>query len=228
MKLRIKPAAWALAIAVIVIGVICLYPRKRALATSASEESPIPSVPVAKVTREDLTQLEVIPAEFRAYVSVPLHAKVSGYLDKMNVDFGDRVTSGQLLATIEVPELQDELNNAIGVEQRTEADYTNAHLIYQRLADVVKQHPNLVAQQDVDTATAKDSAALAAITAAKADVGKYRTLASYTNIYAPFDGVVTHRYVDPGALVQAGTSAANLEPLLQVSDNFRLRLDFAV
>ena len=73
-----------------------------------------------------------------------LHAKVSGYLDKMNVDFGDRVKAGQLLATIEVPELHDELDNALAVEQRAEADYKDAHLIYTRLLAVNKDHPNLV------------------------------------------------------------------------------------
>ncbi len=74
-----------------------------------------------------------MPAEFRPYVEVELHAKVSGYVGKMNVDFGDKVKAGQLLATIEVPELQDELDNAMAAEQKAEADYTNAHLIYTRL-----------------------------------------------------------------------------------------------
>ncbi len=146
----------------------------------------------------------------------------------MNVDFGDRVKTGQLLATIEVPELHDELNNALAVERRTEADFTNAHLIYTRLVAVNHDHPNLVAQQDIDTATAKDLAAEAAVAAAEADAGKYRTLVGYTQITAPFDGVITHRYVDPGALVQAGTSTENTQPLLEISDNYHLRLDFFV
>lgn len=201
---------------------------KRAPVSPETDDSAVRSVPVARVTRQDLSQKEVIPAEFRAYVSVLLHAKVSGYLDRMNVDFGDRVTNGQLLATIEVPELQDQLNNAIGVQERAEADYTNTHLIYERLDKVRKEHPDLVAQQDIDTAYAKDSESVAAIAAAKADVGRYQTMASYTNIYAPFDGLITHRFVDPGALVEAGTSAANIQPLLEISDNYLLRLDFPV
>ena len=92
----------------------------------------------------------------------------------MKVDFGDRVKAGQLLATLEVPELQDELHNAIATEQKAEADYTNAHLIYMRLAAVNKEHPNLVAQQDLDTAEAKDRTTAAAIAATKADVDKYQ------------------------------------------------------
>ncbi len=147
----------------------------------------------------------------------------------MNVDFGDKVKAGQLMATLEVPELQDELDNARATEQKAEADYTNAHLIYTRLKSVNKDHPNLVAEQDLDTAEANDLAAAAAIAAAKADVEKYQTLIGYTQITAPFDGVVTHRYADPGTLIQAGTSSdTQALPLVRVSDNYRLRLDFPV
>lgn len=187
-----------------------------------------PVVAAVKVDRENLTKDVPIPGEFRPYVEVELHAKVSGYLDKMNVDFGDRVKAGQLLCTIEVPELQDQLNNAIADEQRAEADYTNAHLIYTRLVAVNKEHPDLVAEQDIDTASAKDLTAKATIAAARAEVGKYRTLVGYTQITAPFDGVITYRYVDPGALVEAGTSSDTAKPLLRISDNYHLRLDFPV
>jgi RND family efflux transporter MFP subunit len=218
---------WALSSAVAVAAVICVS-CKRGGTTEAPSEAQSPVAPTARVQREDLTKIVPIPAEFRPYVEVELHAKVSGYLDKMNVDFGDRVKAGQLLATIEVPELHDELNNALAVERRVEADYTNAHLIFMRLQAVNREHPNLVAQQDIDTATAKDLAAEAAVGAAKADAGKYRTLVGYTQITAPFDGIITHRYVDPGALVEAGTSTENTQPLLEISDNYHLRLDFFV
>ena len=184
-------------------------------------------VPVARVTREDLYNEVTIPAELRPYVEVELHAKVSGFVREMKVDFGDRVKAGQLLATLEVPELQDELHNAIATAQKDEADYTNAHLIYMRLAAVNKEHPNLVAQQDLDTADAKDRTAAAAIAATKAEVAKFNTLVDYTRITAPFDGVITKRYVDPGALIQAGTTS-DTQPLVRVSDNYRLRLDFFV
>jgi multidrug efflux pump subunit AcrA (membrane-fusion protein) len=154
--------------------------HKRAKTAAEQPSESVPIAPVARVERADLSRTVVIPAEFRGYVAVDLHAKVSGYLDQMNVDFGDRVKAGQLLITIEVPELQDQLNNAIAEEQRAEANYTNAHLIYTRLAGVNQEHPNLVAQQDIDTAGAKDLEAQAAISSAKAEVGRYRTLVSYT------------------------------------------------
>ena len=185
------------------------------------------TVAVAQVTRQDLYQENTIFAEFRPYVEVELHAKVSGFVREMKVDFGDRVKTGQLLATLEVPELQDELHSAIATEQKAEAEYTNAHLIFMRLAAVNKEHPNLVAQQDLDTADDKDRTTAAAIAATKADVDKYNTLVAYTRITAPFDSVITKRYADPGALIQAGTTS-DTQPLVRVSDNYRLRLDFFV
>ncbi|HUA65496.1 MAG TPA: efflux RND transporter periplasmic adaptor subunit [Alphaproteobacteria bacterium] len=196
---------------------------------SPADDAATPTVAVEKVGREDLSRDVTIPAEFRPYVEVELHAKVSGYVDQMNVDFGDKVKAGQLLATIEVPELQDELHNAQATEQKAEADCTNANLIYSRLQAVNKAHPNLVAEQDLDTAAANYQMAVAAIAEAKAKVGEYKTLMGYTRITAPFDGVVTKRYADPGALIQAGTSSDTQSlPLVRVSDNYLLRLDFPV
>jgi RND family efflux transporter MFP subunit len=224
---------WRIASLIVVIGGTILIWRgmtvhARAFAKQMPALQLLP-VAVAKVTREDLYNEVTFPAEFRPYVEVELHAKVSGYVHDMNVDFGDQVKAGQLLATLEVPELHDELHNAIATKQKAEADYTNAHLIYQRLVAVNKDHPNLVAQQDLDTAEAKDRTTAAAIAAAKADVEKYQTLVAYTQITAPFDGVITRRYADPGALIQAGTASdTQALPLVRVSDNYRLRLDFPV
>ena len=185
------------------LGGLWVAHRARAQAPATADASDAPTAGVAKVTREDLFKQVTIAAEFRPYEEVALHAKVSGYVSKMNVDFGDKVKAGQLLATLEVPELQAELDNAQAAEQKAEADYTNAHLIYTRLQSVNKDHPNLVAQQDLDTAQANDLTTTAAIAAAKANVEKYQTMVSYTQITAPFDGVVTHRYADPGTLIQA-------------------------
>jgi RND family efflux transporter MFP subunit len=183
-------------------------------------------VAVCPVVREDLFNQVTLPAEFRPYQEVELHAKVSGYVSEINVDFGDHVKKDQVMATLEVPELLDQLHNAIALEQKAEADYRAAHLNYTRLSAVEKEHPALVAQQDLDTAQAKDGMAKAAIAAAEADVGKYNTLVNYTKITAPFDGVVTHRYVDKGALIQAGTASETQSlPVVRVSDNYHLRLD---
>ena len=158
-------------------------------------------VAVARVDRQDLYNEVTIPAEFRPYLQVELHAKVSGYVEQINVDIGDRVKAGQLLAKLEIPELQSELDRAQSAAKRAEADYKDAHLVYTRLQAVDKSNPNLVAQQELDAAEARDATTDAAVGAAKAEVEKYQTLVSYTRIIAPFDGVVTHRYADPGSLI---------------------------
>jgi RND family efflux transporter MFP subunit len=212
-------------IAILILGFLLLNRGKEKEKVSAT----LPVVSVAMVDREDLYNEVTIPAEFRPYVEAELNAKVAGYLEKINVDFGDKVKAGQLLGVLEVPELKAELDASIAAEQRAEADYTNAHLIYTRLVGVNHEHPNLVAQQDIDTAQAKDSVGVAAVASAKADVEKYQTLFGYTQIIAPFDGVITWRSADPGALIQAGTSSdTQAKPLVRLSDNYLLRLDFPV
>lgn len=227
----LKSGHLATLLVVLLMGLALLWAvhRARAQAPTSAGLTAIPTAAVAKVTRQDVNKEVTIAAEFRPYLEVELHAKVSGYVSHMNVDFGDKVKAGELLATLEVPELQDQLDNALATEQKAEADYTNANLIYTRLVSVNKDHPNLVAQQDLDTAEANDHAAAAAIAAAKAEAERYRTLLGYTDITAPFDGVVTWRYADPGALIQAGTSSdSQALPLVRISDNYWLRLDFPV
>lgn len=211
-----------------VLGWRIMTSRARSTETSASAKE-AQAVAAARVTREDLFNEVTIPAEFRPYLKVELHAKVSGYVDQINVDIGDQVKAGQLLARLEVPELRNELARATAAEKRAAADYKDAHLVFTRLQAVNKEHPNLVAQQDLDAAEAKDATTEAAIAGAKAEVDRNQTLLAYTRITAPFDGVVTHRYADPGSLIQAGTASDTQSmPLVCLSDNYRLRLDFPV
>ena len=221
---------WRLVLCVLlIIGVAAWF-----LFLKPGEEKPQPTnnevvtVGAAKVVRQDMFNEVPIPAEFRPYVQSQLHAIVTGYVSKMNVDFGDKVKQGQVLATLNVPELQDQMDNAKANQQQAEANYANDHLLYTRLQQVNQEHPKLVARQDLDTARLKDANSAAAVAAAKANVEKFQTLATYTSIVAPFDGVITQRSVDPGALVQAGTSSDRAPELLQVSDNYHLRLDFPV
>ncbi len=119
-----------------------------------------------------------------------LHSKVTGYLQSIPVDKGDWVKKGQLLATLEVPELRENL-------QRAKATFTIEKLTYQRLKHVHDEDPKVVAEQDVDIAYSK-------MAQAQADLGVLDAMVSYTQIIAPFDGVITGRFADPGALVRAG------------------------
>jgi RND family efflux transporter MFP subunit len=223
---------WRIAAALLLVAIV--VPIWVASTSHAKPEVPavhavLPVVAVAKVSRADLYNEVSWPAEFRPYLEVKIHPKVSGFVQEMRVDFGDQVKAGDLLATLLVPELTNELDAAKAAGQKAEANYADAHQIYTRLSAVNREHPNLVAEQDLDTARAKDTDTAAAIAAAKADVEKYQTLVAYTRIVAPFDGVITRRLADPGDLIQAGTASdTQSQPLVRISDNYRLRLDFPV
>src|ERR1700704_3966774 len=137
-----------------------VIPRAESLSVDRSNEDP--TVAVAKPSQERLSDSITLQAEFRPYQDILVHAKVSGYVRTINVDIGDHVTAGQVLATLEIPELRDNLrkaNAALITSQeevkRLEANQREAHLAYQRLASVAKDHPKLVAQQDLDDAEAK-------------------------------------------------------------------------
>jgi RND family efflux transporter MFP subunit len=222
------------ALAVLVVGglifaAVRITWTRRAEDPNAAQEPA--SVNVATAQRQDVAETVRFDAEFRPYVEGELRAKVSGYLTNITVDFGDRVKKGQLLAEIEVPELKSELDHARAAESKAEADHYKAHGWYDRLSKVQNDNSKLtyVPLQDVDSAKAEDQATEAAIKAAKADVEKYETLFSYTRISAPYDGVITRRYADPGALIQTGTASDTQSmPLVRISDNYLLRLDFPV
>lgn len=219
---------WAFAVAAVSLSMLCAGCSRSEAGPGASSPA-VPVAPVASAVRTDLSKTVIVEAELRPYQEVDLHAKVSGYLQKINVDIGDRVKAGDLIAVLEVPELNDELNQAVATRQRAEADYNAAHFDYTRLLHVNQKHPGLVAEQDINNAAAKDGALAAELAAAGADEHRYQTLVGYTRIVAPFDGVVTERYADPGALIQAGTSSATQSlPIIRLAENSRLRLDFPV
>jgi RND family efflux transporter MFP subunit len=216
--------------------IIVLVRRPYAKANSARP------VAVARVDRENLKQTLSLAAEFRPYQDVSLHAKVAGYVQSISVDVGDRVKEGQVIAHLDIPELQNELEKDTAAVQasreevnQAQANYDQTHLASSRLEAVAQQHPKLVAQQEVDDARAKDQNATGALAAAKqhvdestAELHKTQALLNYSDITAPFDGVVTHRYADTGALIQAGTSSSQTMPVVDLEEVSRLRLVFPV
>ena len=228
------------AIGVLVFLFVCVFLFHRSGPSSDSNSAR--PIAVAKATREDLKQTLTLSAEFRPYQEVSLHAKVAGYVQWISVDVGDRVKEGQVLAKLDVPELKNDLEKDTAALQasreevnRAQANYDQTHLASSRLDTVARQHPKLVAQQEVDDAEAKDQSAAGALAAAKehvdeatAELNKTQALFNYSDITAPFDGVVTHRYADPGALIQAGTSSSQTLPIVDIEEESRLRLVFPV
>lgn len=222
-------------------------------AKGGSDSAAAPTVAAAKVRRADLTRALVVTAEFRPYQEIDVHAKVAGYVKRIYVDVGDRVKEGQLIAVLEIPELQDEVQTAeasVSKSQeeirRAQADLERtlsahdvAHLAYSRLADVSKTRPGLVAQQEIDDALGRDRIADAQVATAKASLSaaeqqlrvaqadrqKVRTLFAYAQIKAPFSGVVTKRYADTGSMIQTGISSQTQSmPLVTLAQESLLRL----
>lgn len=209
--------------------------------SSQIEAAKRPVVAVANVEQQDISNTLTIAAEFRPYEQVSLHSKVAGFLQNISVDVGDHVKEGQVLAQLDVPELQSDLDKDTAAlhasEEEAKADeatYNEVHLATERLLAVAKEHPKLVAQQDVDAAQAKERAASGNVGAARqkveestAAINRTKAFLGYAAITAPFDGVVTKRYVDPGALVQAGTTGTQ-GPIVDIDQDSKLRLVFPV
>jgi multidrug efflux pump subunit AcrA (membrane-fusion protein) len=150
----------------------------------------IPSVTVIHPRRGDMVETVELPGDLVGFYETALHAKVTGYLQSITVDKGDTVKAGQVLATIEVPELQSNLHQA-------QATMEMQKVTYDRLRRVQQSDARLVSQEDVDIARAKYQEAAAS-------VETLATMLNYTKIVAPFDGVITGRFADPGALIRAG------------------------
>jgi RND family efflux transporter MFP subunit len=201
------------------------------------------TVSVAKADRENLTKDISLYGEFRPYQEILVHAKVSGYVQSIRVDIGDHVRAGDPLAKLEIPELNDDLNRASAVlaksqedVKRAEADYRDAHLAYQRLVEVAKSHPTMVAQQDLDASKDKDAemedtvgSARENVRESQAELGRIQTMMDYATISAPFSGTITKRFADTGALIQAGTASdTQAMPLVELAEDSLLRLDFPV
>jgi len=237
------------------LGALILTSCGRGPSVEARDSSPadIPSVAVTRVKTENLARNLVLTAEFKPYQEIEVMAKVSGYVKQISVDIGDRVHTGQILATLEVPEMQDDVKRAKANVQQSQAQVQRAqdelrrakaaeeisHLSYQRLEAVSKQRPGLIAQQEIDDARSKDLVAEAQIAAAnsaleaakeqvgvnQAELGKINTMFEYTRVTAPFSGVITKRFADTGSMIQAGTaSQTQAMPVVRLADNSKLRL----
>jgi RND family efflux transporter MFP subunit len=222
----------------------------------SSDNGGVPFAAVAPVTRADIANSLSVAGEFLPYQEVEIHAKVAGYIRKINVDIGDRVKQGQVLAVLEVPELvaellgagagvrhsQQEVQRAQNEVARAEADHAAVHSNALRLKQASTARPGLIAEQELDDVEAKDRATEAQVEAAKSALAGTRqqlevsqannsqvsAMSDYTRITAPFDGVVTWRYADTGALVQAGTSTSNSAPVVKLAQVNVLRLRIPV
>ncbi|HET6177572.1 MAG TPA: efflux RND transporter periplasmic adaptor subunit [Candidatus Sulfotelmatobacter sp.] len=214
---------------------------------------PTITVGVTKVEKKSLGRHITLSSELVPFQEIEVYAKESGYVKKLLVDYGTHVKAGQIMAILEIPELEAQLQedlaeiknatNQVSRAQheltRYQAQYKALHLQYTRLNGVFESQPGIVAQQEVDDAQGKDLAASsqvdagqAALEAAQSQLSGARaklvhdqTLFDYSKITAPFPGIVTERYANLGTLVQAGTaSSTQAMPIVKLSEDDLFRL----
>ncbi len=214
---------------------------------------PAVTVGVTKVVKKSLGQEITLSSELVPFQEIDVYAKESGYVKKLNVDYGTHVRTGQVMAVLEIPELEAQLQedeaeiknagNQVTRAQhelgRYQAQYKALHLDFTRLNGVFQGQPGLVAQQEVDDAQGKDLAAASQVDAgqsaldaaesqlavAKDKLIHDQSLFDYSKITAPFNGVVTERYANLGTLVQGGTtSSTQAMPIVRLSEDDLFRL----
>jgi membrane fusion protein (multidrug efflux system) len=167
-----------------------------------------------------------LPGELIAYQQVDLYAKVTSFVKDLKVDIGSEVTAGQLLISLDAPELTSQLSAAESRLHSLEAVYTASKLNYDRLSETSKT-PGTISQNDLDVAAAKEKSDLANLNAAKADYKEVSEMKSYLEISAPFSGIITSRNVNTGAYVGPAGKGSEF-PLLTLQEQKRLRLAISV
>jgi membrane fusion protein (multidrug efflux system) len=179
--------------------------------TLAMPDSEPVEVQATKPTRRDLVYSITLPGNISPLYQTTLYAKVSGYLKWIGPDKGDRVSKNQVVAIIDAPEVEEQYQQAM-------SDFKIKKLTYERLAKVWKESPDVIAKQDVDVAEA-------AYQGARHLMEQRVVMRDYTKVRAPYDGIVTARFADPGALIQIATSSATTAiPLFTIMDLDTVRI----
>ena len=211
--------AVAVAVAVVATGILSRE-RSSARLRDWTEAQALPTVAVTSPSSRQLSPYLNLPGRLEAYSRAPIYARVSGYLKDWKVDIGARVKAGQLLAEIDAPDLDQQLMQA-------RADLLNAQSNARLSEATLKRRQSLadsriISQQDLDERIADLASKQAAVKSSQANVDRLEALAGYKNVLAPFDGMITARETDLGALINAGSSSA--PPMFVVSDTSKLRV----
>ena len=223
---RLRQYAWiALAIALVlaVWGIVSRVRARNVLSTETAVAA-APTVATVRPTSAPATESLVLPGSVQAYYEAPIYARTSGYLKAWHTDIGTPVRKGQLLAEIDTPEVDQQLSQARADLATAQANYQLARTTDERWQGLLASQS--VSKQDVDQRASDAVAKKAAVQSAAANVARLRDLESFKRVSAPFDGVVTQRNTDIGALINAGQSPGTA--LFRVADTHRLRIYVSV
>lgn len=205
-----------------------LYKRHRSEAelATATQEASVLTVAVVHPTPGSIAEDLVLPGSVQAFTETPIYSRTNGYLKKWYFDIGSRVRAGQLLAVVETPEVDQQLNQSRAELERMQANEDLAGVTSNRWQALLAKHA--VSQQEADQARSNYIAAQAAVDASKANVHRLEQLQSYERITAPFDGVITARNTDIGDLIEAGSGSNNPRELFHLAATGKLRVYVAV
>jgi membrane fusion protein, multidrug efflux system len=214
-------AATAALAAVLALGIVPHVLARRALTqqTAALAE---PTVSVIHPQAAPPAQEVLLPGDVEAFQQTPIYARASGYLKKWYVDIGGQVKAGQLLAEIDAPEVDDQLRQASADQKQAQANQQLADVTAQRYKDLLTS--NSVSRQEADARAADAQAKQALLEAANSNVARLQKLQSYEKVYAPFDGTITARNVDVGALIEAGSAGGPARELFDLAQTGTLRV----
>lgn len=255
--MRSKRVWVVLPVAVLIVAVLWIFWHGRHRTETVEAAPGPPAAQVAVVQRGNLAQMLTLAGQFQPYQVIDVHPKVSGFIQHIYVDIGDRVHQGETLAVLEVPELKAQLAGTVGEVARSQDEIMRAqHNVaraesmhaalkadYQRLLDTSKAQPGLVAQQELDDAQAKALSSSAEVDAAKAalaaaqkelevsraDNQRVSAMEGYTNVTAPLDGVIVWRYADTGALIQSGVNSNSQDlPIVKLAQSGTMRVRLPV
>jgi RND family efflux transporter MFP subunit len=191
-------------VVVIVFGILSRASAERDL-EKRTDAAAIPTVNVIHPSAAPLSPEISLPGNTQAYMDTPIYARTNGYLKRWYFDIGAHVRKGQLMAQIETPELDQQLQVAEADLKSTEANLNLANTTATRYINLLKT--NSVSKQETDQATSDAEAKKAAVDASMANVRRLQQMQSFEQVYAPFDGVVTARNTDVGALIDAGSNS---------------------
>ena len=211
-------------IAVVVLLVSGIWSRVRARTTLNAETAQTALPPVSVISPKQTAPAEeiILPGNVQPFISSPIYARTNGYLRKWYFDIGAHVKKGQLLAIIETPEVDQQLQQARSNLLTAQANLELAAITKTRYQGLLTK--NAVSQQDVDNAVGTYNANKAIVDADKAAVQQYTALVSFEKIYAPFDGVITARNTDIGDLINSGSSATPKTDLFHIAQPGKLRV----
>jgi RND family efflux transporter MFP subunit len=211
-----------IAVAALLISGIWSRVRARAALDTETAQAAVPAVSVVAPKQTAPADQIILPGNVQPYISSPIYARTNGYLKKWYFDIGARVKKGELLAVIETPEVDQQLEQARSNLLTAQANLELASITKTRYQGLLES--NAVSQQDVDNAVGTYNANKAIVEADKAAVQQYSALVSFEKVYAPFDGVITARNTDLGDLINSGSTSNVKTDLFHIAQPGKLRV----